>query len=185
MDSSGRPPAPLDPRVVVRAQLGDLRALDELLAALQEPLYLHALGIVQDGDVAADVLQDSLLIVARRLATVRDPRWCRAWAYRITTREATRANRRRSRHSWVDIATVEHVATGPEEPRFEPELVARLHELLPDVPPASGGVLRLHYVDGLTLVEIAEALELSLGTVKSRLAYGLAWLRKALPRSPA
>lgn len=38
--------------------------------------------------------------------------------------------------------------------------------------------MQMHYLDGLTLVEIAEALDVSLGTVKSRLAYGLSVLRK-------
>lgn len=48
------------------------------------------------------------------------------------------------------------------------------------LPPGSRIVLRLHYLDGLTLLEIAEALELPVGTVKSRLAYGLAKLRAML-----
>ena len=44
-------------------------------------------------------------------------------------------------------------------------------------------VLRMHYLDGLTYVEVAEALEISVGTVKSRMAYGLAALRKTVKLS--
>lgn len=40
-----------------------------------------------------------------------------------------------------------------------------------------GAVIRMHYLEGLTHLEIAEALELALGTVKSRLAYGVTKLR--------
>ena len=46
-------------------------------------------------------------------------------------------------------------------------------------------MVRMHYLDEMTYVEIAEALELSVGTVKSRLAYGLALLRRRLAGSAA
>lgn len=46
--------------------------------------------------------------------------------------------------------------------------------------PASRAVVALHYLDGLTLDEIAAVLDLPAGTVKSRLAYGLAALRRVL-----
>ena len=49
-----------------------------------------------------------------------------------------------------------------------------------DVSPASRVVLLLHFQEGLSLPEIAAALELPLGTVKSRLGYGLFLLRKRL-----
>ena len=46
------------------------------------------------------------------------------------------------------------------------------------LPPASQFVIRLHYFEGFTHTKVAEALEISVGTVKSRLAYGLSSLRK-------
>ena len=63
---------------------------------------------------------------------------------------------------------------------FEPELLSDLADVLPSVPPASQIVLRMHYFEGLSHVEIAEALEISAGPVKSRLSYGLGWLRRAV-----
>ena len=62
--------------------------------------------------------------------------------------------------------------------------MARLPELLEALSPASGVVVRLHYLQGLTYAEIAEVLDLSIGTVKSRLAYGLASLRRTLAVAP-
>jgi RNA polymerase sigma-70 factor, ECF subfamily len=57
-----------------------------------------------------------------------------------------------------------------------------VHELLAEtqISPASRAVLVLHFVEGLTLPETAAALELPLGTVKSRLAYGLSTMRKQM-----
>jgi RNA polymerase sigma-70 factor (ECF subfamily) len=168
--------------LIARAQSGDLRAMDELLRALQRPLYGHVLTILRDEEAAKDTLQDALLIVCRKLPWLRDPRWLRAWAYRIATREAVRRARRDRR--WTEAARDEDLLRDlPEREGDEPiddELAARLPSLLASVSPASRVVLRMHYLDGLSYGEIAEALEVSVGTVKSRLAYGLATLRRTL-----
>jgi len=169
------------PVLVGRAQSGDLHALDQLLRALQEPLYRHVLAIVADPHTAQDALQETLLAVCRKLGSLRDPRWFRAWAYRIATRTAVRRAQRE--HRWTDALRDDALATLPAaepEPRFDPELIAALPAALDAVSPASRLALRMHYQDELTFAEIAEALELSIGTVKSRLAYGLAALRRSL-----
>ncbi|HET7229075.1 MAG TPA: RNA polymerase sigma factor [Longimicrobium sp.] len=180
-DPAHAPDVLRSPVVVARAQHGDRHALDQLLRALQEPLYRHVLTIVADAHTAEDVLQETLLAVCRKLRGLRDPRWFRAWAYRIATRAAVRRAQRE--HRWADALrddALDAIPAAQPEPRFEPELVAALPAALDSVSPASQLVLRMHYLDELTLVEIAEALELSPGTVKSRLAYGLAALRTAL-----
>ena len=66
--------------------------------------------------------------------------------------------------------------------RFDSEIIAQIESHLDDLSPASHVVLRMHYLEGLTHVEIAEALEIAEGTVKSRLAYGLASLRRNVVR---
>jgi RNA polymerase sigma-70 factor (ECF subfamily) len=170
------------PLLVARAQTGDRAALDRLLRAVQAPLFAHLRAITGDDEEARDALQDALLIVCRKLPTLRDPRWFRAWAYRVATREGVR--RRRRDRPWRDALRGEALdalaAAAEPEPPFDPELVAELPRRLDALPPACRIVLRLHYLDGLTYVEIAEALELSVGTVKSRLSYGLGLLRQRL-----
>ncbi|MGI8497314.1 MAG: RNA polymerase sigma factor [Gemmatimonadaceae bacterium] len=167
--------------LIARAQLGDLRALDLLLAALQEPLFRHISILLGDEHAAEDVLQDSLLIVSRKLSALRDPRWFRAWAYRIATREAMRhARRARREPDAVDPHDLANVVADDMPPAFDPDLIAALPDAVRELSPASQVVLRMHYFDGLTHLEVAEALEISVGTVKSRLAYGLAALRKTV-----
>jgi RNA polymerase sigma-70 factor (ECF subfamily) len=58
-------------------------------------------------------------------------------------------------------------------------LLAALPGQLAALPMAAQVALRMHYLQALTQQEIAEALEIPLGTVKSRLAYGLMWLRRS------
>ena len=165
------------PALAARAQLGDRNALEQLLRRLQGPLGEHILGIVRDDNLAADVLQDTLLLVCRRLDSVRQPEWIRAWAYRVATRVALRAIRRTRRHEPLDLSTL------PDESLDEfgsddQELMAALPAKLAMLPIGAQVVLRLHYLQSLTQQEVAEALEIPLGTVKSRLAYGLACLRR-------
>jgi RNA polymerase sigma-70 factor (ECF subfamily) len=140
---------------------------------------------VRDDEAAGDVLQDVLLTICRKLPELRDPRWLRAWAYRIATRAAVRRARRERR--WRDALRGEEAAEAIDagaaplaDPPFDAELVAQVPALLETLSPAARTVVRMHYLDQLSLVEIAEAIEVPLGTVKSRLAYGLAALRGRL-----
>ncbi|HWK89067.1 MAG TPA: sigma-70 family RNA polymerase sigma factor [Longimicrobium sp.] len=169
--------------LVARAQLGDRDALDRLLQGVQQPLYEHLRALLRDPDAAQDALQDALVIVCRKLGWLRDPRWFRAWAYRIATREALRRARRERR--WTEAVRGDEWAESlpapePEPPAVDPEWLARVPDLLAGLSPASEVVLRMHYLEGFPYAEIAEALEIPLGTVKSRLAYGLAALRRAV-----
>jgi RNA polymerase sigma-70 factor (ECF subfamily) len=172
--------------LAARAQLGDRAALEELLRRLQAPLGDHIRAIVRDDDLAADVLQDTLFIVCRKLGTIRDTQWVRAWAYRVATREAVRSNKRvRREHDQLteDLSVLDEATDSPP-PIDQDDLLSELPERLEAVPEAARVVLRLHYLQSLTQPEIAEALEIPLGTVKSRLAYGLMYLRKSwLPRA--
>jgi RNA polymerase sigma-70 factor (ECF subfamily) len=168
-------------RWVVRAQSGDVEALDALLRAVQGPLYGHVLRLVGDPHLAGDALQDVFVLILRNLRWLREPRLFRPWAYRIASRQALQCLKRERRHSGHgDEALLASVPAGPEVEGADPELLRRLPGLLGEVSPASRAVLSLHYFEGLTLQETADVLEISLAAVKSRLAYGLSVLRKKL-----
>jgi len=173
--------------VIARAQCGDIAAMDTLLVSVQLPLFRH-IAMVMDGDqqAAEDALQEALLAICRHVGGLRDPRWFRAWAYRIATRIAVRhAKRSRRQPDAVPPEALAEVAADPPDEVPEEAVLAALHSALSAVPRASQLVLRMHYFDEMTHLEIAEALELPLGTVKSRLHYGLASLRKVIrPEEP-
>jgi RNA polymerase sigma-70 factor (ECF subfamily) len=161
---------------VARAQAGGRHELDRLLRDHQEPLYRHIRTIVKDREIAFDALQNCLLLIARRLRGLRDPRWFKAWAYRIATREAVRMAKRETRIRDLSEAAASAQPVEPLEPEapFDAALLRACGERLAEMPPACQIVLRLHYFEEMTFVEIAEALEIPVGTAKSRLAYGLA-----------
>ncbi len=162
--------------LVLRAQAGDREALDELLQLVQEPLYRYIVSLMNSRALAEDILQEVFILIYRKLRWLRDPELFRPWAYRIATREAFKHLKRERRwaESSVDEAVLEELPA-PARDHLTPELVAQLVE---QVSPASRAVIVLHYLHEMQLDEVADVLGVALGTVKSRLAYGLGSLRK-------
>lgn len=171
-------PAKQEIFLVLRAQAGDREALDELLKLIQEPLYRYIVSLVSSRALAEDILQEVFILIYRKLSWLREPELFRPWAYRIATREAFKQLKRERRwtESSVDETALEELPT-PAHDSLTPELVSQLVE---QVSPASRAVIVLHYLHDMQLDEIADVLGVALGTVKSRLAYGLGSLRKLM-----
>jgi RNA polymerase sigma-70 factor, ECF subfamily len=169
------------PWLVLRAQAGDRAALEALLGHAEGELRPYAAAMVPDGDLRSDVLQEVLVLVYRKLGTLREPRAFGAWARRIAAREIFRALRASRDRERTHEELPPDLPADSVEPLASDGLLERLPALLEHVSPASRAVLALHYLDGLTLDETGAVLDLPPGTVKSRLAYGLATLRRLLP----
>lgn len=167
---------------ILQAQSGDRAALDELFRHLQRPLYGYLSRMTGDRVQAEDVLQDVFLLVHRKLRWLRDPALFDAWVYRIASREVMRRIQaeRRGRAVTDPDVTIEDMAAASPPETFMPELLPRLPELVARLSPASRIVIVLHYLQDRSLSEVAEILEISAGTTKSRLAFGLAALRRML-----
>lgn len=161
--------------LVLRAQAGDREALEALLAHIQAPLFRYLRAVVADATVAEDLLQDVLFLIYRKLDWLREPRVFEAWAFRIASREAFRRLKklRKLNESAIDDDIADVIAPSNE-------LLDALPAHLDALSPASRAVLTLHYMQSMTLQEAADILGISLGTAKSRLAYGLKCLRRAL-----
>lgn len=163
---------------VLRAQCHDREALEQLLTSVQPPMRRYVSGLVGPDD-ADDILQDVLVIVSRKLYWLEQPELFRAWAFRIASRAAFRHLKKRKRwsESSLDEAGVEDMAA--------PEAVVpdhTLRQLLDSsaLTPGSRAVLVLHFREEMPLAHVAAVLEIPIGTVKSRLAFGLKILRKEL-----
>lgn len=158
--------------LVLRAQSGDRDAFDTLLRDVAPALLRYVSRVTGDVALAEDVVQETLIAIVRKLTWLSDPSLFRAWAYRIASREAFRALKRKRR--FVD----EIEETALESEPFDPWLRERLLSSLDKLSPASRAVITLHYLEELPLSAVAAVLDITIGTVKSRLAYGLARLRK-------
>jgi RNA polymerase sigma-70 factor, ECF subfamily len=167
---------------VLQAQSGSREALDELFKSVQEPLFRYIVTVVNDRHLAEDVLQEVFIRIYRKLRWLREPQAFRAWSYQIATREAFRYLKRE--RLWTDQVRDEGALNviPVAEPVYSPELVQQLPELVGDLSPASRAVIVLYYLHELSLVETAAVLDVPVGTVKSRLAYGLESLRRRLEK---
>ena len=170
-------------RWVLRAQAGDRVALDELLRAVQSPLYRYIYSITGNTTLAEDILQEVFVLLYRKLGWLREPELFRPWAYRIATRETFKFLKREKR--WQEQERDEEILRAiPAQPpeMMTAELTAQLPHLIASVSPASRAVIVLHYLHELTLDEVAEVLGIAVGTAKSRLAYGLERLRQQVQK---
>jgi RNA polymerase sigma-70 factor (ECF subfamily) len=148
--------------IVRRAQRGDPRAMAVLMDELA-PYVGRICGSVAL-DHADDAAQETLIAVLRSVHTLREPRALRSWVRRIAVREAIRASQRsRGR-----------LPVGPLDPADVPTLAdgataLEVRDVLDALTPEQRAVLVLRHVDGATDAELAAALDVPTGTVKSRL----------------
>lgn len=165
---------------MLRAQAGDREALDVLLASVQSRLYHYILSLVREPALAEDALQETFLRMYRKLHWLREPKLFRSWAYRIATHEAFRLLKRQLR--WTaqmdDEALLANLPAAPPREDVTDEWAAQLPGMIAALSPASRAVIGLYYLHERSLEEVATILEIPVGTVKSRLAYGLNQLRK-------
>lgn len=169
---------------VLRAQSGDQEALNDLLATVQEPLYCYIFSLVREQHLAENILQEVFIRIYRKLGWLRDPLLFRPWAYRIATRETFR-HLRRERH-WKDQVRDETalklIPSLPPKETFAAELMEQLPHMVGKLSPASRAVIILYYLHEMSLGDVAAVLEIPVGTVKSRLSYGLESLRQQMSK---
>ena len=166
---------------MLRAQCDDREALELLLRSVQPSLRRYLVGFIGQAD-ADDVLQDVLIVVCRKLSRLDSPELFRPWVFRIASRTGTRYLRRRQR--WREESLeASHIGGLTAECVPPPAGILNKLATIEGLSPASRAVLCLHFQEEMTLPDVAAVLELPIGTVKSRLAYGLAALRKQLGRT--
>lgn len=170
----------LDELLVLRTQGGDVASLDMLARRWHPKLLRHAVRLTGEPEAGADVAQEAWLAIVRGLRRLQDPARFRAWAYRIVTRKSSDWIRSRVRRRRLnDRAAAEPVAVA-NGPATEPTEVDQLRRAIAALPAGRQALLAMFYVEGMTVGEIAEALSIPRGTVKSRLFHARNILRETL-----
>ncbi|WP_172298125.1 RNA polymerase sigma factor [Pseudoruegeria sp. HB172150] len=166
--------------LVMRAQAGDRGALDQLVRRRHPRMLAHAARLLGNADQAADAVQQAWMDILRGLSGLRDPRAFPAWSLRIVTRKTARtidgARRQRELAGAVEVQTETVV---PEDGPAAVEAAA-VRRAVSALPPAQAATVALFYLEDMSIAEVAMALDIPPGTVKTRLMHARAALRAAL-----
>jgi RNA polymerase sigma-70 factor, ECF subfamily len=168
-----------DEALLEAARGGDRTALEELLSRHQRRVYRFGLKMCRDPEDAKDVLQDTLLAVARGVKDFRGAASVSTWLYTIA-RSFCIKKRRRSKFApeqedsldaepGGEAARIADTARGPEESLAGRQIEAALDQAIGALAPIYREVLVLRDVEGLTAPEVAEVLGIRVEAVKSRL----------------
>ena len=165
---------------MVRAQHGDHAAFTTLVTPRLDRLYAAAGLILRSQDRAEDAVQDALVRAWVGIRGLRDPERFEAWLYRLIVNACYSAARRDAGSRVVEIPAL--LVDGPTTPDSQLALALRdqLEHGFRRLPPDQRAVLVLHINLDLTDSQVADALGVPLGTMKSRLNRATTALRAAL-----
>ncbi len=189
---------PEEASIIAELQAGSEEAFAWLIAQYHQPIYSLIARMIPNQADAADTTQDVFLKVYRGIGSFHGEASLRTWIYRIALHEASNQRRWWCRHTRKEI-TIEQelgdssdgeplilkdtLVDGHESP-FElaahAELRARVEEEVRRVPEPFRAVVILRDIEGFGYDEVAEILNIHLGTVKSRLMRGRAHLKAKL-----
>jgi len=168
-------------------------AYEALIQRFEQPVFNIISRLMDDPDDAADVAQEVFLKVFRNIGSFRQDSSLKTWIYRIAVNEARNHRRWFSRHRRQEVGLdADPGETGayqdylpdpgpsPFECALDHETQALIEEALAQVNPKFRVALVLREIEGLSYEEISAILDISLGTVKSRILRGRDALKKQL-----
>jgi len=148
----------------------------DLFTAYHDRICRYIAGMIRDPAEAEDLTQETFLRAHCRQDALRDPKAARGWLYRIATNVCLDRLRQRARQAAVDGETeLPHAGSGaPETPSAQEqaeraETSACVQRCLDYLPDSYRAVILLYEAHGLTAVEIAELLGVTVASIKIRL----------------
>ena len=165
---------------IIRSVLrGNVNDFEKLVTAYEKNVYNIALRMVGDPDDAADMTQETFIKAYRALSSFRGDSKFSSWLYRIASNVCLDFLRSRSRHPQVSLSTVDEddratfelpdMRQNPEEQLMKKLGMEAVRRGLDSLPEEQRQILLLREIQGFSYEEIAGALNLESGTVKSRI----------------
>lgn len=169
---------------VAGARMGEAADFAALVALFDARLRAHARRLCDDGETARDIAQEAWIAIGRGLGGLRDDRAFLPWALRITTRLAARDLGRRIRQREAVQGFGESLMPEATDPAAISTVAGTeaetLHAAIAALPAPQRAALALFYLEEMSVAEVAVALDIPPGTVKTRLMHARNRLRALL-----
>ncbi|HEY2865601.1 MAG TPA: sigma-70 family RNA polymerase sigma factor [Pyrinomonadaceae bacterium] len=186
---------PAEAGFVEMLRAGDAHAFDKLITRYSADIYALLFRLTSDNEEAADLTQETFLRAFKAISGFRGDSDLKTWLYRIAINESRNKfrwwKRRRREHTvslddnigsseTVYSETISDASPSPEQETLRRERERILQNALMELPVIFREPIVLFDIEGLSYDEICKALELNLGTLKSRLARGRKELKSKL-----
>jgi RNA polymerase sigma-70 factor, ECF subfamily len=168
--------------LIEQAQNGDRNAFGELVRCHYQGVVMVVYRMCGDTGLAEDAAQEAFIRAWVNLPSYRPNGCLRNWLYRIAMNAALDVLRRKPEEALEDeeMQRMPDQTVSPENALIEKERIALLQQAMKSLPEASRAVLVLREYGGLSYQEIANVLDVPIGTVMSRLNYARNRLREIL-----
>ena len=179
-------------RLVSAARRGDMEAFETLVHLYEKRVFALTLRMCGNAEDAAEAAQEAFLAAWQGLAFFRGDSSFSTWLYRLTSNACVDLLRRESRHRTAAGPSLDDAdlnldvpdsMPSPQEEAERQELRREIEQGLASLSPEHREVLVLREIHQLSYDEIAETLDLDVGTVKSRISRGRKQLRNFLLKS--
>jgi RNA polymerase sigma factor (sigma-70 family) len=179
-----------DDEFVLNAMKGDQKAFKMLMEKYQKPLYFHVLKMVKDHEQVEDLVQEAFMKAFNNIQSYNTNYAFSTWLYRITTNHTIDYLRKRklkttsihdpvrTRDGEIEIEISSHNETDRQIMRKERKVI--IHEAINNLPEKYRQVIEMRHLDEMSYDEIADELDLPLGTVKAHIFRAREMLYKAL-----
>jgi RNA polymerase sigma-70 factor (ECF subfamily) len=182
-----------DSRILRGLRAGIESAYEELIDRYQQPVYSIVFRLLGSSTDACDVAQEVFLKIFRNVGHFQEKSSLRTWIFRIAVNEAHNHRRWFARHCKREVTiekheddhtcSLEHApdpGRSPFDQALDSETRILIERALAEINPVFRAAVVLRDIENLSYEEIAEILQLSLGTVKSRILRGREALRREL-----
>lgn len=174
--------------LVAAARSGDRAAADRVARLHGPRLLAHATRLMGEREVARDIVQDAWLEIWRSLPKLQEVDAFLPWALRIVSRRVARQIlTRQKQRALAEKATLLADDIAPEAAAPSPETVldaaseaAAVHAALAALPPSHRACVALFYLEDMRVADVAAAMDVPVGTIKTRLMHARKKLRLAL-----
>lgn len=176
---------------IKQVKKGDQSAFEYVVVFYQDKIYQHCYRMLGNAHEAEDLAQEAFIRAYINIHSFDDRRKFSTWLYRITTNLTIDRIRKRKPDYYLDaeikgtegLDMYSQLTSNDRSPGEEVEnreLQRYIHNEISRLPPKYRGIIILRYLEEFSLQEISDALDIPLGTVKTRIHRGREALRKRL-----